>query len=303
MHEYKTREKHKTKEKPGKSRLFELKNQVQDVEDIMERSILEEIIEEIKSADMVLVGLGEEFDCVSSFCQTEMFEEGKSLLMKSKESALVPAWQSLYREEQSGKLTEGLMALANILKEKNYFVISVSTNSEIVGIPWREGRLVMPCGTDLSKQCSSSCEDNLKMLSDREKITLGRNLEVWREKLLQGKGDCLPEGLGTCPKCKAQVELNNIYSEYYDENGYLPAWQFYTKWLQGTVNRKLVVLELGVGMKFPSVIRFPFEKISYFNQKAKFYRINKKLYHLTEELAGKGIGIADNAIDWLQNLC
>ena len=76
----------------------------------------------------------------------------------------------------------------------------------------------------------------------------------------------------------------------------------YTKWLQGTVNRKLVVLELGVGMKFPGVIRFPFEKVAYFNQKAKFYRIHKNLYHLTEELASKGVGIADNAIDWLQNL-
>lgn len=269
----------------------------------MGRDILDEILESIKEADMVLVGLGEEFDGVGSFRQVQMYEEGKTLLMQSKKSALIPAWQAFYRRMQPDLVTERLRALAGILDGKNYFVVSVSTNNIIRQIPWREGRLVMPCGSDMYKQCCPDCEETLKLLDEAEAAELGRDLEEWRKKLLQGESECLPKGLGECPKCKTQIELNNIYSEQYDENGYLPAWQYYTKWLQGTVNRKLVALELGVGMKFPSVIRFPFEKVAYFNQKAKFYRINKNLYHLTEELTGKGVGIADNAIDWLENLC
>ena len=80
-------------------------------------------------------------------------------------------------------------------------------------------------------------------------------------------------------------------------------WESYMKWLQGTLNKKLLVLELGVGLQFPSVIRWPFEKIANLNKKAKFYRINEKLYQLTEELSEKGIAISENAIDWLNLLC
>ena len=96
--------------------------------------------------------------------------------------------------------------------------------------------------------------------------------------------------------------LNNIYAENYNEKGYLEQWSLYTKWLQGTLNRKLLVLELGEGMRFPTVIRWPFEKIAYFNKKAVFVRVNEELYQLTEELSEKGLGISKNAIAWLESL-
>ena len=87
------------------------------------------------------------------------------------------------------------------------------------------------------------------------------------------------------------------------EEGKTTRWERYMKWLQGTLNKKVLILELGVGMKFPSVIRWPFEKVAYFNQKAGFYRVNETLYQLTEELKEKGISIPKNSIDWLFGLC
>ncbi len=269
----------------------------------MEREIKKEFLEAIREAELVLVGLGEEFDSVTGAQDTNMYEVGKEILMQSEQSSLMPAWQRLYYSEQSELIRDRLSSLATILEEKNYFVVSVATNRIITEIPWHEGRLVMPCGSDLRIQCSGECEEHLERLKAEEMLKLDDALDKWRIKLMQGENSCLPDWQGVCLKCKKRITLNNIYNEQYDENGYLPDWQIYTKWLQGTVNRKLVVLELGVGMKFPSVIRFPFEKIAYFNQKAKFYRVNKNLYHLTEELTEKGVGIADNAIDWLENLC
>lgn len=269
----------------------------------MEWDLKKDFLEVIREAELVLVGLGEEFDSVVGVQDTDMYEVGKEMLLQSKQSSLLPAWQRLYYDEKSELIRDRLTSLAKLLEDKNYFVVSVATNHSITEIPWREGRLVMPCGSDLHMQCSGECEAHLELLGTEDKVKMEDALSKWRTKLLQGERNCLPDWQGICLKCKNPISLNNIYNEQYDENGYLPNWQIYTKWLQGTVNRKLVVLELGVGMKFPSVIRFPFEKIAYFNQKAKFYRINKNLYHLTEELAQKGVGIADNAIDWLEKLC
>lgn len=270
----------------------------------MRQEEMPEILSCIDEAEMVLVGLGEEFDNVREFRQEKIYVQGKELLADSPQSAMLPLWQSQFRTEGADDFVrESLNNLARCLEKKNYFVVSVSVNSGITEIPWRDGRLVMPCGSGLRLQCDDSCEQNLRLAKPSELKTVEGQLLAWRKALDRGDAEELPKGLDCCPTCGKPVSFNNVYHEHYDENGYLPDWQNYTKWLQGTLNRQLVILELGVGMRFPSVIRFPFEKIAYFNQKARFYRVNENLYQMTEELATKGVGIAKNAIDWLQNLC
>ncbi len=252
---------------------------------------------------MVLVGLGEEFDAESGLRQMPGYGPGKEILLDAGSGSLLPAWQELFRGEAGISVSAELGILAGLLEGKNYFVVSVSVNGEIADTPWRSGRLVMPCGSALSVQCDGSCERNLNKAEQTQRRMLQGQLRQWREKVLLGEGGRGPEGLGICPVCGKRMEFNNVYCPHYDENGYLQDWNNYMKWLQGTLNRKLVVLELGVGMQFPSVIRFPFEKAAYFNNQARFYRVHEKLYQITEELGAKGAGIAKNAIDWLQNLC
>lgn len=252
----------------------------------------EKFMNELENADMVLVGVGEEFD---DFLNRDTnADEMRTHMRQNGVGSFFPAWQYFVQEsavsEEAGNLVslrQCLMKLCKLLESKNYFVVSTSTNPVIFDIPWKKDRIVMPCGSNRLKQCSAGCSRHLTALSEAEnkKIDLKST-----------------NPLGKCSECGHPIELNNIYAENYDENGYLDTWKIYTKWLQGSVNRRLLLLELGVGMKFPSVIRFPFEKVAYFNQKASMYRVHKSLYFMTEELADKGVGIAENAIDWLQNL-
>lgn len=76
-------------------------------------------------------------------------------------------------------------------------------------------------------------------------------------------------------------------------------WDEYNKWLSRTLNRKLVVLELGVGLKMPGVIRWPFEKVAFINAKAIMYRVHKSLYQTTEELGDKCVGIKADPLEFL----
>lgn len=68
-------------------------------------------------------------------------------------------------------------------------------------------------------------------------------------------------------------------------------WKDYLAWLSRTLNINLTVLELEVSFNHPEVIRFPFEKTVFYNNKAFFIRINTLFYQLPEELKDKGIGI------------
>lgn len=259
-----------------------------------------DIVERIDQAQMVLVGLGEEFDDTAFLSRSPEYGRGWEILKREGFGWLFPAWN----EFCGGKLGESrqgfaLEKLARLLENKNYFVVSVSADSRIGGNPWKKDRLMMPCGTTEKKQCAGGCTDVLTAVTqtDRERMeeVFGR---VW-EGFPPERGK-VP--LGVCPECGSPLVLNYVRTEHYNESGYLDQWQLYRKWLQGTLNRRLLVLELGVGMEYPSVIRWPFEKAAFFNRKAYFCRVNEKLYQLAEELAGKGCGISQNAIDWLEQL-
>ena len=69
------------------------------------------------------------------------------------------------------------------------------------------------------------------------------------------------------------------------------SWDRYLHWLSFTLNQKLCILELGVGFAHPQLIRFPFEKTCYFNQKARMIRIHPRFPQLSEEIAMRGISI------------
>ena len=76
-------------------------------------------------------------------------------------------------------------------------------------------------------------------------------------------------------------------------------WKAYTQWLMGTLNRTLLLLELGEGFENPSVIRWPFERTACLNLKSFLYRVHKRFYQLPEGLEGRGRGEAADSVRWM----
>lgn len=72
------------------------------------------------------------------------------------------------------------------------------------------------------------------------------------------------------------------------------SWERYLHWLSYTLNQKLCILELGVGFTHPEIIRFPFEKTCYFNQKSRYIRIHEKFPQLSAEIAERGVSIQED---------
>ncbi|MCI9220924.1 MAG: hypothetical protein HFH94_14495 [Lachnospiraceae bacterium] len=256
----------------------------------------DEILEKLRQADMVLAGLGEEFDGGSFLRRDEKYVSGCEGLKSAGCHWLMPAWSEFCLEKQGRTdLDSALEKLSDILQGKNHFVVSVSTDSKAGTV----GRAVMACGSSRQKQCIAGCKETLLPVSEQDKAELALFFEALYAGEMPKEAPALQGG---CPVCGGALILNNVYAENYNEEGYLEQWRLYMKWLQGTLNHKLFVLELGVGMRFPSVIRWPFEKAAFFNREAYFCRIHEKLYQLTKELSEKGCGISKKAIDWLAEL-
>ena len=74
------------------------------------------------------------------------------------------------------------------------------------------------------------------------------------------------------------------------------SWDKYLHWLSFTLNQKLCVLELGVGFAHPQLIRFPFEKTVYFNQKARYIRVSGKFPQLSAEIADRGEAVKEDPV-------
>ncbi len=264
----------------------------------------QDIREWIENADMVLIGLGEEFDLEyylkDNTQYTALCEKARAMGKEWLLPAIAEYFAQEACHEKAGTVASyvrsAMTKLAEVVKDKNHFVVACTCNDAVWEAGFRENRMVAPCGGARLKQSKTKSdgeENSVTELTKTEKAHLYNCIERGAlEEINLGKDE---HGV--------EYVLNNVYTEVYDENGYLPQWQIYRKWLQGTMNRRVCVLELGVGMTYPSVIRFPFEKVAYFNEKAVFVRVNKNLYFLTEELKEKGVSISQNAVDWLAFLC
>ena len=249
--------------------------------------------EKITDAELVLIGIGEEFN--ENFTRISQYPH----LMKGLEEIdsnesiawAVPFLEKAYLEyEKESDTVRAYRNLYELIKDKNYFIVTTCIDGHIENAGFNVEKIVEPCGNYVKLQCSEKC---CSELCDSVDYVDGIKNRLERSECLEGIEQPV------CPHCGKPMVFNNIMSENYVEEGYLPQWEKYTKWLQGTVNKKLCILELGAGMQLPGIIRWPFEKVAFYNQKASFFRINEKLYQLTEEIGEKGISIEKNAREYL----
>ncbi|MEZ3495173.1 MAG: hypothetical protein K1W38_23490 [Lachnospiraceae bacterium] len=264
-----------------------------DETEIIEKQTI--LVEKITDADMVLVGIGEEFH--EDFKEIHRFPNLMSALEEvdineTLEWAIPFLEHRFLIEHKDGSLEEAYKKLYELVKDKNYFVITTCIDEIIQRAPFDNERVVAPCGNYQMLQCSEKCCNTLYPSKDFSDLV--------NQAILDNVGlDSLEEP--KCPVCGKPLVYSNILREQnYVEEGYQKQWENYTKWLQGTLNKKLCILELGVELNLPNIIRWPFEKVAFYNQKASFFRINASLYQMTEELSGNGVSIAMNAVDFLR---
>ena len=262
----------------------------------MSESGLQELRACVQDAEMVLVGLGEDFQYDwNTLTEDERYREIEAEIGGNKERIwIIPFLQKMILQQfRDDKWKRAYKNLEGMLTGKNYFIISLCMDDYIYGTGLKENRIVTPCGGFRKMQCDNNCSHTL---SDIPQGSYNEVLRYYRKEL---PINAMQEPV--CDRCGGKLRFNQLGVTQYAEEGYLERWNQYTKWLQGTVNKKLCVIELGVGMEYPTVIRFPFEKIIFYNQKAFLYRVHPTLYHIGEEISDRGCAISEVPVDYLAN--
>ena len=78
------------------------------------------------------------------------------------------------------------------------------------------------------------------------------------------------------------------------------SYEAYLGFLEGMENQKVVFLELGVGYNTPSIIRYPFEKMTAVFPKAHLIRLNRDYLECFAASKEKTISINDDMREVLQ---
>lgn len=271
----------------------------------MRENMTEELRERIAEAQMVLVGIGKEMEESFSGLSDDPFYQklmcqAEKAAQEEKEYLALQQYIKLHylRHHADRSRLEAYKGLADLLKGKNYFVVSLCTDDLIFSAGLDEARIVTPCGGYRALQCMETDQTSQPLCqTDQESLVVQE--EVWKQvmdELDRCDGELDRVDFPVCAECSHILAFNQIETPGYREEGYLLQWAKYKQWLQGTLNRELCVLELGAGMEYPMVIRFPFEKIVFFNRKAFLFRVHSRLYQMTEELKGRGVSIKSDPI-------
>ncbi|KAI7257770.1 hypothetical protein KC345_g10710, partial [Hortaea werneckii] len=136
--------------------------------------------------------------------------------------------------------------LFQLVREKEYFVISTNVESQFVKAGFPEDKVFEIQGDYSYLQCEKGCHD-----------TLYYNEPLVKEMIEQTRNCRIPAALvPKCPVCGGKMDVNLRKNGYFvqDEKWY-GADRRYNEYLSRSAGRKIVYAELGVGFNTPGIIR------------------------------------------------
>lgn len=181
--------------------------------------------------------------------------------------------------------------LAELLKGKDYYIATTNQDAQFYRTFPAE-RITRIQGDWRYWQCSRPCHDQIYPNEQRVR-ELCRHIE----------GDALPDELiPRCPRCGRELApwvrgYTFLEGEYYQRE-----MQRYMDYLRQHSRRKVLFLELGVGMMTPMFIKEPFMNMTYQWPQAFYVTINPQHALVPREIAKKSLAIQDDLAVTLKQL-
>lgn len=186
--------------------------------------------------------------------------------------------QTLYTHEcYTGKAYD---YLSRLMEGKNYYIVTTNQDAQFYRT-FPEDRITRLQGDWRYWQCSRSCHEQIYF-----------NLNEVKRLLTLVEGDSLPEEhFPRCPHCGAEMDIWVRARHFLQGTYYNGEVERYMDFLRRHATKRILFLELGVGMMTPMFIKEPFINMTYQMPHATYVTINPKHAIVPPEIAHKSLAI------------
>lgn len=280
--------------------LFEnYKFRSQNPQEKMNRDSLLCIKEKLDAADAVVLGAGsglstaagltytgERFhknfaEFIDKYGMTDMYSAGFYPFSTQEEKWAY--WsRHIYYNRYDLKPSPLYMKLLDRVSDKNYFVLTTNVDHQFQLAGFPQERIFATQGDYGLFQCAKACH---KKLYDNEAQV---RTMMAHEKDCKIPSDLVPK----CPVCGGDMEVHLRCDGYFVED---EAWHRDAKNYEDFINKnkmkKLLFIELGVGMNTPGIIKYPFWQMTAKYPNAFYVCLNKGQAWIPDGLEDKSVCI------------
>lgn len=264
------------------------------------KSIIEQLKRLINDADAIVIGAGAGLSTAAGFEYggeffkehfPEMYELGYTDMYSAgfhrfeTEEAKWAYWSKhIYYCRYQG-VKQLYKDLFEIVKNKNYFIITTNVDHQFQLAGFDKNRLFYTQGDYGLFQCSKPCH---KKTYDNEEIVF--------KMLGEQKNNLIPSSLiPKCPVCGSVMGTNlRCDDRFVEDSGWHKAANAYSNFLEDNKDKKMLLLELGVGLNTPAIIKYPFIKMTYQLKDTYYVCVNKGNNYIPNEIKNKSFLIDDD---------
>ena len=172
--------------------------------------------------------------------------------------------------------------LLDLVKDKDYFVLTTNVDHQFQIAGFDKHRLFYTQGDYGLFQCSKPCCQKTYDNEDavRKMVAAQHDMRIPTE--------LIPK----CPVCGAPMTVN-LRSDmtFVQDEGWYAAAGRYEDYLRRHENSHILLIELGVGMNTPVIIKYPFWQMTANNKDATYVCINRSEAYCPEDIADRSICI------------
>ena len=271
---------------------------------------IDKLKKEIENADAIVIGAGAGMSTAAGFSYSgDRFEKYFSDFHKKYgfsdmySGGFYPyetleeywAWWSRHIWINRYAITAGkpYMDLLNIIKDKDYFVLTTNVDHQFQLAGFDKKRLFYTQGDYGLWQCSKACHN--KTYDNKENVY---NM-VSEQKDMKIPTELIPK----CPVCGAPMTMNLRCDNFFvQDKGWYAAAGRYEDFIRRHKNLHILFLELGVGANTPVIIKYPFWQMTAKNPNAIYACINYGEAVAPSEIAKQSICINKDISKVLQDL-
>ena len=175
--------------------------------------------------------------------------------------------------------------LFDLVKEKDYFVVTTNVDHCFQKAGFEKERLFYTQGGYGLFQCSVPCHNKTY---DNEEL-VRRMVEEQRD--MRVPSELIPR----CPVCGKPMAMNLRSDDtFVQDEGWYAACARYENFIRTHRQKRVLYLELGVGFNTPSIIKYPFWRLTAQNKRATYACINRGEALCPRELEGRAILIGED---------